>query len=336
MSERNPWKLGWLILLLVLLAASLVLSPLVDPSDSTIHLGKVISQPDSVDSTIFYRIRLPRALFGALVGLGLALSGAVFQALLRNDLATPYTLGLSGGSTLGALAVLHFAGGAISATWGVPFGAFLGAMAVVVFVGLLARWLRGGTSTNTILLAGVTLNLFFSSFILLLQYLSDPYELFSMIRWMMGGLNVTDIRLPLALTIPVLACALFLCARARMLDLLSLGDEAAHHLGVSVDRTRALFLVVSGLLTALLVAYSGPIGFVGLIVPHLIRRLFGPGHRFLLPASALFGASFLVWCDTVARTAYAGHEIPVGIVTAFIGAPFFLYVLIRSARKWEA
>jgi len=328
---------GAFAILVLVCLGTLLVCPLVDPSDSKIELSRVFDRSiplsENTDAVIFFRIRLPRALFGALVGFGLSIAGAVFQALLRNDLATPYTLGLSGGSTLGALIMLRLAPATLLGSLTVPLGAFVGASAVLGFIGLLGRWLKGGTQTNTILLAGVTLNLFFSSFILLLQYLADPYELLHMIRWMMGGLNVTTVKIPIALFGPTLLCGVGLFLLARSLDLISLGDDAAHHLGVEVSRTRWLALGLAGLMTALLVAYSGPIGFVGLIVPHTVRRLFGPGHRFLLPASGLLGASFLVWCDTLARTAYAGHEIPVGIITAFFGAPFFLFILVRSSRR---
>lgn len=324
-------------LLLVILLATLVLCPLVGPSGSTFSISRVfdasIPYEQNVDAVIFHTTRLPRALFGALVGFGLAIAGAVFQALLRNDLATPYTLGLSGGSSLGALLAIHFGQSYLHTSILVPLGAFLGAIGVVAFIGLLARRSGHGFSTNTLLLAGVTLNLLFSAFILLLQYISDPFQTFKMIRWMMGGLDVADIRIPAYLTLPTLGCGLALICLGRTFDLLSMGEHTALHLGVEVGRARWSALIYSGLMTSLLVAYSGPIGFVGLIVPHTLRRIFGPGHRFLLPASGLFGAAFLVWCDTFARTLFNEVEIPVGVVTAFLGGPFFLFILLRSIRK---
>jgi iron complex transport system permease protein len=320
----------------VCLLAAMVACPLVGPSGSTFSLSRVfdrsIPYDQNVDAVIFHTTRLPRALFGALVGFGLAIAGAVFQALLRNDLATPYTLGLSGGASLGALLAMHFGHGLFGASLLVPLGAFIGAVGVVLFIGALASRAGRGFSTTTLLLAGVTLNLVFSAFILLLEYISDPYQTFKMIRWMMGGLDVTDVSIPISLAAPVLACGAGIWVLARSLDLLSLGEDAALHLGVHVARARWAALVLSGLMTALLVAYSGPIGFVGLIVPHTVRLLFGPGHRFLLPASGLLGATFLILCDTFARTAVRDVEIPVGIITAFLGGPFFLFILLREAN----
>jgi iron complex transport system permease protein len=287
----------------------------------------------NVDAVIFLTTRLPRVLFGALVGFGLAIAGATFQALLRNDLATPYTLGLSGGASLGALLAMQVGQSFLPAALLVPAGAFFGAVLVVLFIGLLASQSGRAFSTNTLLLAGVTLNLLFSAFILFLQYISDPFQTFKMIRWMMGGLDVADLRIPLYLSLPILFLGGFICLMGRTLDLLSLGEETALHLGVEIVRARWSALFLSGLMTSLLVAYSGPIGFVGLIIPHTIRRLFGPGHRFLLPAAGLCGAIFLIWCDTLARSSFQDIEIPVGVITAFMGGPFFLFVLLRSLKK---
>ncbi len=321
----------------VVLLLTLLLCPLVGPSGSSFSISRVfdssIPYDQNVDAVIFFTTRLPRALFGALVGFGLAIAGAVFQALLRNDLATPYTLGLSGGSSLGALLAIHLGHSYLHSSVLVPLGAFLGAFGVVAFIGLLARQSGRGFSTNTLLLAGVTLNLLFSAFILLLQYISDPFQTFKMIRWMMGGLDVADIRIPMFLALPTLICGLTLICLGRSLDLLSMGEDTALHLGVEVGWVRWLALVLSGLMTSLLVAYSGPIGFVGLIIPHTLRRVFGPAHRFLLPASGLLGAAFLVWCDTFARILFREVEIPVGVVTAFLGGPFFLFILLRSLKK---
>jgi len=272
------------------------------------------------DAMIFYGLRLPRVLFGLVAGAALALAGAVFQALLRNDLATPYTLGISGGASVGALLVLRFmpatlAG--IAGIWLLPFSSFLFAGLTVALVLGLAR--GGGRSSHraappsTLLLAGVTLNLLFGSLILLIQYCSDPYSAFMMFRWLLGGLDV----------------ALVLTAPARRLNLLSMGEMTAAHLGVSVERTRLVCLGVASLMTAAVVAFSGPIGFVGLIVPHALRRVIGPDHRILLPSAAMAGAGFLVVCDAAARTVLAPSEIPVGVITSLLGAPFFLWILFR-------
>lgn len=325
--------------LVATLLGTMLVCPLLGPAGSTFDLKQVfdtsIPNDQNPHRDIFFTARLPRVLFGLLVGFGLSVAGAAYQALLRNDLATPYTLGLSGGASLGALLTIYFAGAALGDSVSRPLGAFLGGLGVILFIGLLAARVRRGFSTTTLLLAGVTLNLLFSAFILLLQYLSDPYQTFAMIRWMMGGLDVAELSVPALLFFPTLLCGIGVFSQARSLDLLSLGEDAALHLGVQVSRARWMVLILSGLMTALLVAYSGPIGFVGLIVPHTVRRLLGPGHRVLLPACGLAGASFLVWCDTFARTQFGGDGIPVGVVTAFLGGPFFLFILLRKNHDQE-
>ncbi len=288
------------------------------------------------DAMIFYGLRLPRVLFGLVAGAALALAGAVFQALLRNDLATPYTLGISGGASVGALLVLRFmpatlAG--IAGIWLLPFSSFLFAGLTVALVLGLAR--GGGRSSHraappsTLLLAGVTLNLLFGSLILLIQYCSDPYSAFMMFRWLLGGVDVASYREAGLAGAVVAAGALVLTAQARRLNLLSMGEMTAAHLGVSVERTRLVCLGVASLMTAAVVAFSGPIGFVGLIVPHALRRVIGPDHRILLPSAAMAGAGFLVVCDAAARTVLAPSEIPVGVITSLLGAPFFLWILFR-------
>jgi len=270
-------------------------------------------------------------LFAALVGAALAVAGAVYQALLRNDLATPYTLGISGGASFGALLAMRWMPVGL-ATLGValvPLSALVGAALAMLLVTLLARRPTVSDRTHTLLLAGVTLNLLFASGILIVQYLSDPHQAFAMLRWMMGGLDVSSVALPAALTLPLLAAFVILMANAQGLNVMSIGDRTATHLGLNADRVRLIGLSAASIMVALVVAWAGPIGFVGLVVPHLLRRFVGPDHRVLLPAVALGGASFLIVCDTLARTIANPLELPVGIITAAIGGPFFLWVLFR-------
>ncbi len=282
----------------------------------------------NLDAQILFGIRLPRVLFGLLAGGALAMSGAVFQALLRNDLATPYTLGVSGGATVGALLALRWApgvaGGAIT-----PLAAFATAALAVALIYALASLRGPGAPPATLLLAGVTLNLLFGSIILFIQYLSDPYQTYTLLRWLMGGLDISGYGAALALGGATAAGGAALLALARSLNLISFGDQTAAHLGVAVERTRLIALAAASLMTAIVVSFAGPIGFVGLIIPHALRRLFGADHRVLLPACALAGGAFLVVCDTGARTVFAPTELPVGVVTSFLGAPFFLYILFR-------
>jgi iron complex transport system permease protein len=322
-----------LLVLLGLLVVALALAPLVGPTTISLEraFDRSIPLDRNTDAVIFFNTRLPRALFAVLVGAALAVAGAVYQALLRNDLATPYTLGISGGASFGALAAMRWVPAALvsAAPVVVPAAAFGGAAIAMLFLAVLARRPNVSDRTHTLLLAGVTLNLLFASGILIVQYLSDPHQAFAMLRWMMGGLDVPGVALPALLAGPLLAGFALLWAHGQKLNVLSIGDRTAAHLGIAVDRVRGVCLAGASFLAALVVAYAGPIGFVGLIVPHLMRRFVGPDHRVLLPASALGGGVFLLVCDTLARTVANPLELPVGIVTAAIGGPFFLWILFR-------
>jgi iron complex transport system permease protein len=211
----------------------------------------------------------------------------------------------------------------------VPTAAFAGAALALFLVTLLARRPGASERTHTLLLAGVTLNLLFSSGILIVQYLSDPHQAFAMLRWMMGGLDVSRLSLSAWLALPLAAAFVVLLAHGQRLNVMSIGDRTATHLGVDAERTRLACLSAASAMAALVVAYAGPIGFVGLVVPHALRRVVGPDHRRLLPASALGGATFLLICDTLARTIANPLELPVGIITSAIGGPFFLWLLLR-------
>ncbi len=286
---------------------------------------------DNTDAQIFFIARLPRVVAALLVGASLAAAGVVLQALLRNPLATPFTLGVSAGAALGAMLAmsfrLHVSLLGVSAVTGASFVGSLGAVAIVY---ALARARRQGFSTNVLLLAGVTLNSFFSALILLVQYLADPAETLRAVRWLMGDLDVSSYT-PILAALPLLAVATFAFAwLPRALNLLSLDADAAAARGVDVVRVQKLSFFSASLATGAAVSLGGPIGFIGIIVPHLVRLMVGSDHRIVLPASALFGAAFLVVCDLVARTVMAPVELPVGIITAVIGGPFFLWLLIRQ------
>lgn len=287
---------------------------------------------DNVDAQIFFVARLPRVLAAGLVGAALAASGVVLQALLRNPLATPFTLGVSSGAALGAMLVIA-AGldmGALGVS-SVPLASFAGAIVATALVYWLARSQRRGLSTNVLLLAGVTLNSFFSALILFVQYLADFTQAFRTVRWLMGDLDVGGYSaIVAALPLVVLSLAAF-AVLARSLNLLSLGADAAAARGVDVARAERLAFLSASLATGAAVSLAGPIGFIGIVVPHLVRLLVGADHRVVLPASACFGAAFLIGCDLVSRTALAPLELPVGIVTAMIGGPFFLWQLVRHS-----
>jgi iron complex transport system permease protein len=263
----------------------------------------------------------------ALVGGTLAAAGVVFQGLLRNPLATPYTLGVSAGASLGAMIAITF--GAALPVGGVATASLIGALVAVAVVYALASAHQHGLSTTVLLLAGVTLNAFFSALILFVQYLSDFAETYRALRWLMGDLDVAGYTAILA-SLPLVVTALVAFAwLARPLNLLSLGAEAAGSRGLDVGRAQRIAFFSASLATGAAVAVGGPIGFVGIIVPHLVRLLVGADHRLVLPGSAFFGGAFLVGCDVFARTVLAPLELPVGIITALIGGPFFLWLLLR-------
>ncbi len=276
---------------------------------------------------VLMEIRLPRVLLALLVGGGLSIAGAIFQVLLRNVLADPYILGVSGGASVGALIALAtgMSGMFLLAQ---PLFAFIGALLAVAAVYALAS--RGRSGDNTLLLSGVMIGAFLSAVILALVSTMDS-PLRNALFWLIGYLGNATLR-EVVILFPIVGVLLMisLLAAARM-NVLALGTEAASHLGVGVDRLQPILYVVASLMTAAVVAFSGAIGFVGLIVPHICRRLFGPDHRLLLPASFLGGASFLIFSDIVARSVLHPAELPVGAVTAALGAPVFIYVMRRKS-----
>jgi len=312
--------------------ATLLVAPLVGPT--TINLRRVFdfSVPfrDNTDAQIFFVARLPRTLAGACVGALFAAAGVVFQGLLRNPLATPFTLGVSTGAALGAVLAITFnwsvgfAG--ISA---VPVAAFAGSLVAVVIVYALAQARHRGLSTTVLLLAGVTMNAFFSALVLFVQYFASFADTYRTLRWLMGDLDVSSYQ-PILAALPTTVAAFLIFAwLARPLNLLSLGPDSAESRGLDVTRAQRAAFFSASLATGAAVSIGGPIGFVGIIIPHLVRLIVGPDHRLVLPAATLFGAAFLVGCDLVARTILAPVELPVGIITALIGGPFFLWLLIR-------
>ncbi len=283
-----------------------------------------------VDHDIFWRVRVPRVLLAWLAGAGLALAGMTFQSLFRNPLATPFTLGIASGASLGAAIAIRLGWTVlILGVSGVSIAAFVGALASVMLVFGLTR-LRRGFSSGTLLLAGVAVGFFFSSVILFVQYISSFSESYRIIRWLMGGLEVVGMDAPLSLLPFLLTGAGVIFFLVRELNLLATGEDIAASRGVDVKLTRKLLFFATSLLVGGVVALCGPIGFVGMMCPHICRLLVGPNHRVLAVATALFGGLFLTLCDTFARTIIAPAEIPVGVITALLGGPFFLWLLVRA------
>jgi iron complex transport system permease protein len=317
-----------------LAVSACVLAPLV--GSTRIHLSAVFDRTrpfaDNLDAQIFFIARLPRVLAAALVGSSLAVAGVVLQALLRNPLASPDTLGVSAGAALGAmLAITFHFDFSILGVSGVPFASFAGSLGALAIVYALSAARRRGTSTTMLLLAGVTLQTFLSAMISFVRYLADFTETFQTVRWLMGSLDVADFRPIVAALVPTLAAYAGMFTLPRALDLISVGSESAASRGVDVTRIERVGLVSSSLATGAAVSLAGPVSFVGIVVPHMVRLIVGADHRLVLPASAFSGAAFLVLCDLVARTASGRVELPVGVVTAVIGGPFFLWLLFRRA-----
>ena len=284
------------------------------------------------DSSIILDLRLPRILSGALVGSALAMAGSVLQALLRNPLADPFVLGISSGAAVGAvLAILFGLGATFLGAYAVPGSAFGGALFTLFLVYFIAR-VEGRAPTNTMLLAGVIVSSFFSAVIMFLISATSDEQIYNVTFWLMGNLEYMASQSLGIIFLFLMVGGGILFALARDLNLLALGEETAAELGVDVERVKKLAFIFASLITGAVVSVSGLIGFVGLIVPHVVRMIWGPDHRFLLPASALVGAMLMVVADTLARTVMAPTEIPVGVVTAMGGAPFFVYLLRKKGH----
>ncbi|WP_314036252.1 iron ABC transporter permease [Dietzia sp. CH92] len=334
-SPRHALVLGGATLLF---GAAMLLGTLIGPAGLTAG-GVLLDLVDrlplvAVDSglterqqVILWEIRIPRVVLGAIVGATLAIAGATYQGVFRNPLADPYLLGVSSGAGLGATLAIVVGGAAGSGL--VPPAAFAGGMIAVMATYALGRSVGGGRSEVVIILAGVAVAAFASAIQTFFMQRHDE-TLRQVYSWMLGRLTTsgwTDVQtvLPYVL-VSVAVIALF----RRMLDVMAVGDVEAATLGIAPARVRLILISVATLGTAAVVSVSGLIGFVGIVIPHAVRMLIGPGHRLLLPTSLLVGATFLVLADVVARTAMSPAELPIGVVTAAIGAPFFLVVLRRS------
>jgi iron complex transport system permease protein len=292
---------------------------------------------DDTQRIILFEARLPRVVFGLLVGAALSVAGAVFQALLRNPLADPYILGVSGGAALGGTIVIAFGLGGLAAGIGVPAAAFAGALGAVALILLVGRWAPGGRAgTYVLLLTGVVFNAFAGSVITFIRTILSPQKAHELLFYLVGTLSVEGTP---PSEIAIVAAAVFVSIAgsfwyARDLNVLTLGDDEAKSLGVDVDATRRNVVLAASLGVAVSVAYTGLVGFVGLVVPHGVRLVLGPDHRLLLPVSALTGGAFLVITDVAARAAFGvfSTALPVGVVTAFVGAPIFLFFLRTSLK----
>lgn len=292
---------------------------------------------DARELDIILTLRLPRTLLALLAGGGLALAGCAFQALLRNPLATPYTLGIDSFAALGAYMATVLGAGTAMDLFGfslVQVAAFVAAALDVLIIYAMATRARR-MSPLVLLLAGVTLGLLANSGILFLRYLARPEQLINMDRWLMGGVDLIGYEPVWTLLIGVTPCAILLLMQASRYDQLGFGEELAAGRGVDVRRLQVTTFLVCSLMTGVIVSKVGPIGFVGLVVPHAVRTMTRSRHRLLMPMSMVAGGAFLCLCDIIARKAMTG-ETPIGIITSIVGAPFFLYLLVRRKfADWD-
>ncbi|MEZ5365918.1 MAG: iron ABC transporter permease [Bryobacterales bacterium] len=309
------------------LLAVLIVAPLIGSSDASL-LGAL--RGESPDREIVFGVRMPRVLLGALAGGALALAGVVFQALLRDALATPFTLGVSNGAALGAVLAICLGWRTVAGLPAIWISALVGALCVMALVVSLASEGRR-MSSFTLLLTGVTINSIAMAAILFLHYSAGLTQSFAIVRWLMGGIDSPTPTTLISLAVGILFAFGLAVWKSPQLNLLSVGEDWASTRGVDLRSLMRMSFFLGSFLTAAVTAFTGPIGFVGLIVPHALRMVVGADHRLLVPAAFCVGGGFLVLCDTIARTAMAPTEIPVGVITAMLGGPFFIW-LLRSHR----
>lgn len=332
---RSP--VGWAVLLGVALVASVSVAVAIGPADLSVvevwtvigdRLGWASSDLTQIREGIVWELRLPRVLTAAAVGAGLALSGAVMQALTRNPLADPFLLGLSSGASTGAVLVLL-----LGMSMMLPLAAFLGALAALVTTLLLARSLGTITPSRTVL-AGIAVSSFAGAITSLLIFWNAEGDAFrEVLNWLLGSLAGADWSAVAIAWTALLLVGIPMVFYGRVLDAFAFGDTAAAALGVEVARTRWVLLAGAAVLTGAMVSVSGTIGFVGLVLPNAVRLMVGSRHRHLLPLTVLLGAIFMVWVDTAARTLFDPRELPVGIITVLVGAPAFVLVLLRNRAR---
>lgn len=338
--RRNPAML--IAFLAVLLLASVFVAILIGT------LGPIgpgnpdrISLSDAVDailgrnedlpayySAVFWDVRIPRVLLAALVGASLACAGTAMQAIFRNPMADPFIIGVSSGAAVGAVSAGLVGLTVVIGAFTAPALAFVGALVTVLVVYKMGT-VKGRVYVDTLLLSGVAVAAFLGAVVSFLIYFArEDYHM--LIPWLLGSFSVANWSYVWTLALPAVIGTFIVFMYGRELNALLLGEETAHNLGADPEFLKKMMLTTAALVTAGAVAFTGIIGFVGLIVPHMMRIIVGANHRILVPAATLFGASFLIWADAVARTAVPGQELPVGIITALCGGPFFLYLLRRS------
>ena len=337
MTVAHSHPLRQLILVALVLTAVLLIAMLAGLAAGSAGFGltaiinSILHPMDSGNELlhdIIWRLRFPRVLLAALLGATLSLGGMVFQAMLRNPLAEPYILGISGGSAIGAIIGILMGLARFPGVWLTAFAGSLTVLAVLYLMASGRTMLRG----SGLLLSGVMVNAFCSAVIMFLVSMAQDSRLHNIIFWLMGDLSAGSGANVLALALTVIPCFVIIFARTNSLNLLTLGNDMARSMGVNIKANTTLLLITTSLMISATVSYCGLVGFVGLVMPHLLRLMVGPDHRILAPASLLGGAAFMVVCDTLARTLPEQGEMPVGVITALIGAPLFVYLLKKSSK----
>lgn len=299
---------------------------------------KIGNLDEILNSTLFdiiWGVRMPRVLLGAFAGMALAMVGVIMQATIQNPLGDPYILGLSSGASLGATFSILIGFSGVLSSFGAPLGAFLGALIASIFVYFLAK-IGGRITPFKMILAGMVISSICSSLTSLIIFLSKDNEGIRTVNfWMMGslaGAEWSNIVLPIAISVIPL---IYFFTQYRNLNLMVLGDETSITLGLNIEKHRKIYMILSSLITGVIVSVCGTIGFVGIMIPHIVRLIFGTDHKTLLPFSALVGAIFLIWADVIARCAITNMELPIGIITSVIGATFLLWLMVKGTREKE-
>ena len=338
-QRRRYWRLS-LAVLTILFIVAIVISTCIGPVFITpfkvvsVILNINLEQTPAPIRNIILNIRMPRVLLSALVGASLAVAGAILQGIFRNPLADPYIIGVSSGASLGAvLAMIVGIGFSLFGVAAISIVAFISAMLTLILVYNLAR-VGGRVPVTTLLLAGVIVGIFLHAVTTVIIYFGGE-KLHGAFLWLLGSFSTATWPQVQALLPVIVVAAIVAELYTRDLNIMSLGEETALTLGVDVEHVKKVLVAVAALLTAVSVSVSGVIGFVGLVVPHMMRLIIGPDHRILLPASLLAGATFLAACDTIARTVIAPIELPVGVITALCGGPFFIYLLRKKKGEYS-
>ncbi len=332
-AKYARWSIIIVFLSLVLVAAIIIclsIGVVSIPFDQVISI--LLGGGSERDRHIILNLRLPRVLLGVVVGASLAVAGATMQGLFRNPMASPSVIGISAGAAFGASLALVLGVSWVSGAFAIPAMAFLFAFITLFLVYAVSRDRRGYVPVETLLLAGIAIGALFNALVSALQYFAGD-KLSGVVFWLMGGLNnATWDQILISIPAVILGCSIIMTL-SRDLNAIMVGEEQAGNLGINVNQVRMVLLLAASLVTAIAVSVAGTIGFVGLIIPHVLRILVGPDHRVLLPASIIGGALFMVATDTLARTIISPAELPVGIITSIMGAPFFIYLLMSRKKS---